>query len=117
VELTLSLRLHVESMPDNPDRFAILYGPIVLAGVFGSRGMPKGGAYAQNQWDFFGWPAPPVPQLCGDLNRVEEWVKPLATSGELRFHTVGVGKPADVLLKPFYEVHHERYTIYWDRCR
>lgn len=66
---------------------------------------------------FFGWPAPPVPKLCGDLNRVEDWVKPLATGGELRFHTVGVGRPADVLFKPFYEVHHERYTIYWDRCR
>lgn len=117
LELTLPLRLHVETMPDNPDRFAILYGPIVLAGVFGNRGLPEGGAYARNQWDFFNWPAPSVPRLCGDLNRVETWVKPLATSGELRFHTVGVGQPADVLLKPFYEVHHERYTIYWDRCR
>ncbi len=117
VEITLPMRLRVETMPDNPDRFAILYGPIVLAGVFGRRGMPEGGAYAKDQWEFFGWPAPPLPKLCGDLNRVEDWVKPLATGGELRFHTVGVGRPADVLLKPFYEVHHERYTIYWDRCR
>ncbi len=84
---------------------------IMLAGVCGSRGMPEGGAYAMDQWEF-SWSAPPVPKLCGDLYRVEDWVKPLATGDELRFHTVSVGQPADVLLKPIYEVYHERYTIY-----
>ncbi|WP_369407469.1 hypothetical protein [Rhodothermus marinus] len=59
VEITLPMRLRVETMPDNPDRFAILYGPIVLAGVFGSRGLPEGGAYAKDQWEFF-WLAGPA---------------------------------------------------------
>ncbi len=84
---------------------------IMLAGVCGNRGMSEGGAYAKEQWEFFDWPAPPVLKLCSDLNRVEDWEKPLAAGDELRFHTVGVGQPADVLLKPFHGGHHERYTI------
>jgi hypothetical protein len=40
-------------------------------------------------------------------------VKPLA-GDPLTFHTIGVGRPRDVVLKPFYRIHHERYTIYWD---
>jgi hypothetical protein len=28
--------------------------------------------------------------------------------------TVGVRRPADVTLIPFYRMHYQRYTVYWD---
>jgi hypothetical protein len=31
----------------------------------------------------------------------------------LRFKTVGVGKPKDVTLIPLSDLHHQRYTVYW----
>ena len=31
----------------------------------------------------------------------------METAGE------GIGKPADVTLIPFYRMHHQRYTVYW----
>jgi hypothetical protein len=31
----------------------------------------------------------------------------------LTFRTKGIGKPQDVTLIPFYETHHERYSVYW----
>jgi len=39
-------------------------------------------------------------------------VKPVPGS-PLRFHTVGIGRPQDVSLAPFYQVFDQRYTVYW----
>jgi DUF1680 family protein len=36
ITLVIPMSLHTESMPDNPDRIAFLYGPIVLAGQLGT---------------------------------------------------------------------------------
>lgn len=115
VELSFPMELRVERMPNNPNRFAILYGPIVLAGVFGSKGMPEGGAFASNRMQFFDYPNISVPCISANLDNVQEWVKPLAGT-ELWFHTVNAGIPNDVILKPIFETHHQRYTIYWDVC-
>jgi len=31
----------------------------------------------------------------------------------LTFRTTGVGLDENVTLRPFYDVHHRRYTVYW----
>jgi len=31
----------------------------------------------------------------------------------LVFETVGVGRPRDVQLAPYFRLAHERYTLYW----
>jgi hypothetical protein len=31
----------------------------------------------------------------------------------LTFRTKGIGQPQDITLIPFYETHHERYSVYW----
>src|SRR5438093_8805129 len=36
VDVSLPMRLHTESMPDNPKMFAIMYGPMVLVGDLGT---------------------------------------------------------------------------------
>ena len=39
-------------------------------------------------------------------------VKPV--SGQpLTFRTEGIGRPKDVTLKPFYQIHRQRYSVYW----
>lgn len=113
LEITFPMGLRTEAMPDNPKRVALLYGPIVLAGRLGTEGMPEGGAYADSDTRYVEEPAPDVPVFVADPARVSEWVQPLA-GGPLRFHTVGAGRPGDVLLEPFWHVAHERYSIYWD---
>jgi len=113
IDMRLPMSLRLESMPDNADRVAIMYGPIVLGGALGTEGLPEGGAYADSDVAFIEEPTPDVPVLVADRGRLKEWVKPLA-GDPLTFHTVGAGQPADVVLKPFYRIHHERYSIYWD---
>ncbi len=44
---------------------------------------------------------------------LDSWLKPVA--GEpLNFKSVGVGKPDDVRFEPFYNAHHERFSVYFD---
>ena len=130
VTVTLPMSLRTEPMPDHPDRVAILYGPIVLAGALGTEGLPAGGAYAKDHLTYTGAEpfipdslraqegpyalnTPPVPTLAADADRVREWVRPVEDA-PLTFRTQGVGQPHDVTLRPFYDVHHQRYSVYWD---
>jgi hypothetical protein len=114
---TLTVRfpmaLRAEAMPDDPSRIAILYGPIVLAGSLGTQGLPEGGAYAASDTRYVDEPVPAVPVLATGSANPRDWIRPLA-GDPLTFHTVGVGRPYDVVLRPFFRTHHERYTVYWD---
>lgn len=98
IETEFSMNLYSEAMPDNPNRIALLYGPLVLAGQLGTT-HPD--------------PLLGVPVLLTDNKNVNEWVKP-AASGELAFQIKGVGKPFDVKLLPFYKTYKEYYSVYWD---
>lgn len=113
VEMTIPMQLRTESMPDNPSRIALMYGPIVLGGTLGTEGMPVGGPYSDSDTAFIEEPTPNVPVFVAPSGPLENWIKPVA-GDPLTFHTIGVGRPNDVVLKPFYRIHRERYTIYWD---
>lgn len=97
VEYTIPMALRRECMPDNPNRAALLYGPIVLAAGLG----PIEG------------PEPQVPVVITENREPEAWVVPVQGTA-LAFRTKGVGRPHDVELTPFYAMHGQRYNVYWD---
>jgi hypothetical protein len=113
VEIEFPMALRIEAMPDLASRVAILYGPIVLAGDLGTEGMPEGGAYADEDDVFRDVPDPAVPVLAVEASGVSEWLIPEG-DGPLTFRTAGIGRPSDVMLIPFYKMHHRRYTVYFD---
>ena len=98
IEIVFPMKLYTESMPDNPNRIAFLYGPIVLAGKLG-REMPD---------PVFGTPV--IMTANKDIN---SWTIK-ETSTPLTFKWQGAGKPNDVTLRPFYAVYDEYYSVYWD---
>lgn len=100
VEVELPFALHKEEMPDDPTRLAVMYGPLVMAGGLGEVQDP----HAKDP-DF-------VPIFFTENTDPKAWVEP--TGAINTFHTRGVGKPRDVEMKPFYAVHDERYSVYWD---
>jgi len=110
VEVQLPMALHVEKLPGTEDTVALLYGPLVLAGKLGNADMPS--PYAANQLDQARFPNPAVPVFVSPdadwLGRVET-----VSRESLLFRTRGLARPHDVLLAPFYTIHHERYTVYW----
>jgi uncharacterized protein len=110
VELQLPMKLHLESLPGTTNLFAVLYGPIVLAGELGTNGMPAD-PYAQDQTKFVKWPPVPVPVLVADNDSILKHIQ--ATRRPLTFRTKNLGHPEDVTLVPFYRVPHQRYAVYW----
>jgi len=111
IELSLAMSLHLHRASDLPDSVAILYGPLVLAAELGTEGMPPSDQ-ARDQKQYNKIPSPPVPVLVSDSDDPQAWLKPVEGK-PLEFSTAGVGKPREMNLIPLYEVHHERYTVYW----
>ncbi|MBP1668775.1 MAG: acetyl-CoA carboxylase, biotin carboxylase [Bacteroidetes bacterium] len=101
VEVKMPFSLRLESMPDDSNRVAILFGPVVLAGELG----PDQDSAVHDPLY--------VPVLMTEKRNPAEWTEPV--SGKVNeFVTKGVGKPRDVQLKPFYAMHERHYSIFWD---
>ena len=101
IEVNIPFSLRLEPMPDDSNRVAIMYGPLVLAGDLGpvKDSISKDVMY--------------VPVLkTGDRNP-SDWMKPIEGKPNT-FITVNVGKPRDVIMKPFYSTYDRRYSVYWD---
>jgi hypothetical protein len=114
IEVRFPMALRTVPMPDNPNRVAIFYGPVILAGMLGSEGIAPPMPYAKSQGDFFINKTPPQQPVLVTNNRpVSNWLKPDSRK-PLTFHTQGIGKPNDVTLTAFYLLPPQRYTLYWD---
>ncbi|HEX6600235.1 MAG TPA: beta-L-arabinofuranosidase domain-containing protein, partial [Gemmatimonadaceae bacterium] len=122
VKVTLPKTLRLEPTPDMPNRVAIMWGPLVLAGDLGPepvRGRARGENGELLEQDT-PRSTPVVPVFVTEEVPVESWLKPVA--GEPgHFRTAGVGrepnaggKVHDVDLVPFYRLHQRVYATYWD---
>jgi len=112
VDVRLPMTLRLEAMPDDPKMFALLYGPIVLAGDLGKEGMEDAKRYGPSAPQFGRVRPIEVPAFVCDLKEVLTSVKP-APGAPLKFQTHGIGRPRDVSLFPLYRVFEPRYTVYW----
>jgi DUF1680 family protein len=109
VELELPMRLHIESMPDDPKLQAILYGPLVLAGDLGAEGLTE---------QLITGPMGPrvqalpieVPTFRATAADPASWIKP--ADKPLTFRTTGQRK--DVTLVPLNSIFDRRYSVYWE---
>jgi DUF1680 family protein len=112
IEVKIPMELRAETLPGDPHKIAIFYGPLVLGGELGTAGLPAS-LEARDNGRFRKVPDPEVPGLATDDKPVERWLKPVPGQ-KLTFRTEGVGRPHDVTLIPFYREYAERYTVYWN---
>lgn len=98
VTVGFDMHLYTEHMPDNKNRVALLYGPVLLAGDLGT--VTPDPVYG-------------TPVLLTSNHNVAEWLTPVAGK-PLTFQMKGVGKPFDAELSPFYSMHQDFYSVYWD---
>ncbi len=110
VELVLPKTLRKEPLPDNPNRMAIMWGPLVLAGDLGPELDRRRSRQAGGEP-----PAPPAPApaLITAEQNVDRWLKPVSGKSGV-FRTANVGLKEDIEFAPFYEMPRRRYAIYWD---
>jgi uncharacterized protein len=107
------MAVRTEALPDNPDKVAFLYGPLVLAADLG----PVPGS------DTFPYAVDPVANIWARPVAAPVIVRndaPIASSvvrvseKDLVFRTDGTARPHDVTLLPFWEISYGRYNVYWD---
>lgn len=114
IEATYPMHLTLEAAPDNPRRAALLYGPVVLAGALGTEGMlppaPDSDPSKYNDYYTYDYHIPEgLPTgLKWDAGHPENSVQRISEDG-LRFRTAD-----GVTVLPLYDVHRQRYVVYWD---
>ena len=91
-------KLYTEAMPDNADRRAVFFGPVLLAGVLGTK-EPD--------------PIKGVPVFVSDNKDPKEWLN-VMNQAELKFQTKNIAQPQDVTMIPFYQTKNQFYSVYWD---
>jgi uncharacterized protein len=77
IEVRLPMNLHMESLPDDPDTVALLYGPVVLAGDLGKEAMESAKRYGPSAPQLDRLPPVAVPSLVCDRNTLLSRVKPV----------------------------------------
>jgi uncharacterized protein len=112
LEVSIPMAVRTEAMPDDPDKVAFLYGPVVLAADLGPAPANNSVPYAEEQFANLKERPVAVPIILRNEEPVEASIVRSA-DGSLRFHTDGVGRPNDVTLVPFWEISYSRYNVYW----
>ncbi|MBO6029290.1 MAG: glycoside hydrolase family 127 protein [Bacteroidales bacterium] len=104
VEVEYGMALHEVPTCDDPDRFAVLYGPVVLAGLMDPVDAPFSDPAKYNDYYTFDYHVPATVDdgLGGAASLLQE--------GPLRFRT-----PSGLPVAPLYEAHRVRYAVYWRR--
>jgi DUF1680 family protein len=100
VEIRAPFNLRIEAFRDNPDRFAFMYGPLVLAADVDTR--------------------KPFPVIVADKETLVASLKPVAGkqntfAGPAEDFRIPGDRDEGVTLEPFYKLYKDRYETYWDR--
>jgi DUF1680 family protein len=99
VDAKIPFTLRLEAMPDDSNRVAVMYGPLVLAGDLG---ILSDTTVVNN-----------IPHLETANRDPSGWMSPVEGKHNI-FITVNTGRPFDVELRPFYLIYDRRYSVYWD---
>jgi DUF1680 family protein len=114
IELSCPMALRLVATNDDPAVAALVYGPIVLAGEMGTDNFTAPAPYSNPRLhnDYYTYnykvPANIITALTLDPQKLNDAVKPLPGQ-PLTFKTIKEG----VTLKPLYNIHRERYVVYW----
>ncbi|MDQ6904875.1 MAG: glycoside hydrolase family 127 protein [Bacteroidota bacterium] len=99
IHIFMPMKIHTQSMPDNDNRIAIMYGPVVLSGELGKERPEQ-----QN-----------IPVLVSNDANAGDLIKPVSNADTLMFKTSATNNNESFSLIPFYEMHHQHYIVYWDK--
>jgi DUF1680 family protein len=111
VELHLPTSLRAEPMPDDASVVALLRGPIVLAADMGTSGLDTEKRYGPSAPELAEPEHAELPTLVAAS--AGEAIAQLRPTGEpLSYRSDGIGRPGDVVLRPFYGLYDRRHSVY-----
>jgi uncharacterized protein len=109
VTLTLPTSLRLEHAKDVSSMVSVFYGPVLLAGELGSANMPND--FADKDAYLTTAPAT-VPEIENASADPADWLEPVAGT-PMAFTAHDAGAATGITFRPLYEVHHQRYSVYW----
>lgn len=115
VEIHYPMSLYLAEANDNPDKVAVMYGPLVLAGAMGTEGMigsaPFSDPMLHNDYYTYDYrvPAGLKTSLLLDKKNLDEAIRPSGT--EKLVFTI---PNESIRLEPIHKIHRQRYVVYWD---
>ena len=113
IDIEFPMSLRAEYLPGSKKYIAFFYGPTLLVGDLGSEGLKQSDYFAHppssntSSWKL-GKPIP-MPQVPASAETDPACCLERTTGGPIVFHLKG----SDILLKPMYDLHFSRYTMYW----
>jgi DUF1680 family protein len=119
ISITFPMSLRIEPTPDNPKVAALMYGPILLAGEMGTQEMKSPAPYhdTHDPYQYYDYdyhiPANIPHRLNVNQRKLTEQIKPIIGQ-PLMFSIANSSTEKPIIMAPYYEVHRERYVVYWD---
>lgn len=115
IEVRYPMNLHIAETNDNPDMAAIMYGPLVLAGMMGTDGMKSPAPFSDptlyNDYYTYDYHVPANMQTSLQVDRDNLSKSIVKVDGnKLVFKSV----KDNISLEPIHNVHHQRYVVYWN---
>jgi DUF1680 family protein len=118
VEVFMPMHNTIEHLPNVPEYVAILHGPILLGAKTGTEDM-KGLIANDSRWGHIPsgerLPVDKAPILIRDdkTKIADELVAVHGRPLNFTLPKLTMINPIDVVLEPFYQIHHSRYMMYW----
>ncbi|WP_226336467.1 glycoside hydrolase family 127 protein [Echinicola marina] len=122
IKVEFPMEMQWETLPDDSNWGAFVYGPIVLAAEEGNDQMPglfandsRMGHVASGKMI----PLAETPLLISESDDLTNQIEPISEAG-LTFKLKGDIAPQQkeaLILKPFYTIHESRYQIYWPTAK
>jgi hypothetical protein len=97
VAIEFSMSVYAVTMPDNKNRQAFFYGPVLLAGDLGTK-EPD--------------PVKGIPVVVSDVTDPSKWIA--RDANQFQFASLKVGQPQDISFRPFNQVKDQYYSVYFD---
>lgn len=113
IEVCYPMSFGIAEANDDPNVFAITYGPLVLAGVMGTEGMEAPAPFSDpalhNDYYTYDYKVPEnlKTSLNSDKDKLSGSIK-LVEGEKLVFSVDGIR------LEPIHRIHRQRYVVYWN---
>lgn len=111
IQFSLPMKLRIYEAKDDPNKVGFLYGPIVLAGELGRENFPETDIVNVHT-KLHDHPSINVPPIKAKKEEIHTWMR-LVDPHSLRFEIDEMVGNKKLTLIPFFALHHERYTLYW----
>jgi uncharacterized protein len=110
IDLTLPASLRLEQARDDTSMVAIFHGPVLLAGELGKGNMPASDVGDKDAYMKIA--AAPVPDIVNTSSDPADWLAPIPGDPSA-FKIKDAGPANGVVVRPLFDLHHQRYSVYW----